>query len=140
MSPKLSSGFVMLGSLMMFLGLCFLPAALGNQKDASLLEMGSCVFSAGALIVALGMYLKARMIKEQLGWEAPAETSSKRVRGGCDLCGTEVPVVLCRVHQVHLCGNCLGQHYDPRSCGYIPSTRSASGSKAAKTWARATGA
>jgi hypothetical protein len=51
------------------------------------------------------------------------KAQAKRSRGGCDLCGTEAPVVNCRVHQMHLCGECLGQHYDFRSCVYVPSTR-----------------
>jgi hypothetical protein len=27
------------------------------------------------------------------------------------------------VHQLHLCADCLGKHYDFRSCAYVPSTR-----------------
>ncbi len=140
MSSKFTNGFVVLGSLMMFLGLCFVPGALGPQQDARLLETGMCLFSAGSLIVALGMYLKTRLIKADLETMAPTENPNRRVRGGCDLCGTEVPVVLCKVHQIHLCGACLNQHYDTRSCSYIPSSRNVAQSKASKPRARATGA
>ncbi|HEY7617101.1 MAG TPA: hypothetical protein VH744_09880, partial [Terriglobales bacterium] len=59
---------------------------------------------------------------------------SQRPRGACDLCKVEMPVVHCKVHQVHLCGHCLGEHYNFRSCVYVPSTRKTL-SKAAKSMA-----
>jgi len=34
-----------------------------------------------------------------------------------------MPVIHCKVHQVHMCAECLGQHYDFRTCSYVPSTR-----------------
>jgi len=43
------------------------------------------------------------------------------------------------VHQVHLCADCLGQHYDLRSCTYVPSSRRLA-NKAAKNMAKARGA
>jgi hypothetical protein len=133
MSSRFSSGFVIAGCIFMFLGLCFLPAALNNHNDASLLEMGACVFSLGALITAFGTYLKAKFLSLGAAPAEPAETGTRRTRGGCDLCGTEAPVVLCKSHQVHLCGECLTQHYDQRSCNYIPTTRTTGQSRNGKS-------
>ena len=59
---------------------------------------------------AAGIYTKARVLQSTIASGEPrkkAGTSSQRVRGGCDLCGTEAPVVQCKVHQLHLCGSCL---------------------------------
>ena len=138
MSSRLTSGFVIFGGFLIFLGICCMPAALGNQKDTSMMMAGISLFSTGALIMALGMYFKARMIKAGLVTEpAEPETAKRPVKGGCDLCGTEVPVVLCRVHQVHVCGTCLNQHFDPRSCAYIPTTRTVNQTKGIRSAARA---
>lgn len=123
MSSKAGTWIVVVGALVMVGGLCILPAALGEHTDNNLIVAGAGVFSMGALILATGMYLKARALHAT----APEQTEAapKRVRGGCDLCGTETPVVQCKVHQLHLCGNCLAQHYDYRSCAYVPSSRRA---------------
>jgi len=118
----------------MFIGLCFLPGALGEHPDADLLEIGACQFSLGALIVAVGIYAKARSVQAAIASGDLVPTTNQRVRGGCDLCGTEAPVVQCKVHQLHLCGSCLAQHYDVRSCSYIPTSRTAT-NKAGKVMA-----
>ncbi len=118
------------GAAAMFLGLCFLPAVLGDHRDPSLLAVGACVFSLGALIVAAGMYLKARALRAQPGSGATARAgsnSSRRQKAGCDACQADVPVIHCRVHHVHLCASCLAQHYDFRSCAYVPTTRRSMG-------------
>ncbi len=112
----------------MFIGLCLLPGALGDHPDADMLELGACQFSLGALIVATGIYAKARIVQAAIASGAlprEAATSTQRGRGGCDLCGTEAPVVQCKVHQLHLCGTCLAQHYDVRSCAFVPTSRTA---------------
>src|SRR5712692_5885064 len=117
MGQKVSSWAIVSGCFLMLTGLCFLPAALGSRPDPAILGAGICVFATGALVAAGGFYLKARVL--QAGAAAgPAKPQSKRVRGGCDLCGTDSPVVNGRVHQLHLCGNCVGEHYDFRSCAY----------------------
>jgi hypothetical protein len=121
MGQKVSGGAIVLGSLMMFLGLCFLPAALGSKPEPAILGAGTSLFAMGALLIASGIYLKAQVLRASGPVEPKAP--AKRSRGGCDLCGTEAPVVNCKVHQMHLCGDCLGQHYDFRSCVYVPSTR-----------------
>jgi hypothetical protein len=122
MGKKVSSVALVFGCGLMVLGLCFLPAALGSHPDPAILGGGVLLVSLGALTAAGGAYLKA--VSAQAGTPAgPAKTPLKRARGGCDLCGTESPAVNCKVHQVHLCGDCLGKHYDFRSCVYVPSTR-----------------
>jgi hypothetical protein len=122
MGQKASGWAIFLGCVLMLTGVCFLPAALGAHPDPAILGAGVCLFALGTLMAAGGIYLKARAL--QTGAAAgPGKPQSKRVRGGCDLCGTDSPVVNCRVHQLHLCGNCVGEHYDFRSCVYVPSTR-----------------
>ena len=126
MSTKTANWIMAAGAVLMFIGLCFLPAALGEQPDADLLELGACQFSLGALIVATGIYAKARVVQSAIASGEPRKESApthQRLRGGCDLCGTEAPAVQCRVHQLHLCGSCLAQHYDVRSCAYVPTSR-----------------
>ena len=122
MGQKASSWAIVSGCFLMLGGICFLPAALGSHPDTVILGAGVCLFAAGALMAAGGLYLKARVLQARSA-AGLAKPQSKRVRGGCDLCGTDSPVVNCRVHQLHLCGNCVGEHYDFRSCVYVPSTR-----------------
>lgn len=131
--PLMSAGNWMIGAgaVVMFLGLCFLPAAMADQSDPALLAAGFCTFSVGSLLVAAGMYLKARMLQAGIT-PAHEPTGTKKVRGGCDLCKGDLPVIQCRVHQLHLCANCLGEHYDYRSCAYSPSTRRVAGKGVAK--------
>ncbi len=142
MSSKTANWIIAAGAVFMAIGLCFLPAALGERPDADLLEVGACLFSLGALIIAAGMYTKARMVQMEIASGEPRKgpTSNQRVRGGCDLCGTEAPVVQCKVHQLHLCGSCLAQHYDVRSCAYVPTTRTATNKSGRNLAANARGA
>ena len=142
MSTKTASWIIGAGVLMMFIGLCFLPGAFGPHPGQDMLEIGACQFSLGALIVAGGIYAKARVVQFAIAAGEPRKevaTANQRVRGGCDLCGTEAPVVQCKVHQLHLCGTCLAQHYDVRSCSYIPTSRTSS-NKGRKLAANARGA
>jgi hypothetical protein len=130
------------GALAMFVGLCFLPAILGEHSDPELLAGAACAFSVGALILAAGVFLKARGLPTapQSGDSGKeAANPGRRVRGGCDLCGSEVPAIHCKVHQLHLCGTCLAEHYDVRSCVYTPTTRNAT-HKNRKTMAATRGA
>lgn len=125
MPSRTGNWMVAVGALLGFAGLCVLPAAMGNRADSGLLGLGASIFALGMLIVAGGMYLKAVAMQGKLGGapEKPAANSTKRPRGGCDLCHTEMPVIHCKVHQFHLCGTCLAEHYDFRACVYVPSTR-----------------
>lgn len=127
----------------MFIGLCFLPGALSEHPDADMLEIGACQFSLGALIAAVGIYTKARVVQFAIAsgdLRKESAPSNQRVRGGCDLCGSEAPVVQCKVHQLHLCGSCLAQHYDVRSCAYVPTTRTATNKSGRTLAAHARGA
>src|SRR5580704_10138902 len=129
MSSKTATWIVAAGALMMFIGLCFLPGALGGgHPDADMLEIGACQFSLGALVVAAGLYAKARVLQFAIASGEPRKEpapTNHRVRGGCDLCGSEAPVVQCTVYQLHLSGTCLAQHDDVSSCSYVPNTRTA---------------
>ena len=143
MSSRSGNWMLAVGTLMMFGGLCFLPAVVGEHAEADLLAAGAALFSVGALMTATGIYLKAGVLKSAIesgdfGKEPAAAT--RRSRGGCDLCGTEAPVIHCKVHQLHLCGNCLAQHYDIRSCAYVPTTRTPANKNSKNQAAKARGA
>jgi hypothetical protein len=114
------------GAVALAMGLLALPAALGEHVDTSLLTLGACGVSLGSMIAAGGVFLKARAMASPDGTGVVAgesRPSSRRVRGGCDVCHGDLPVIHCKVHQVHLCPGCVGKHYDFRACTYIPSTR-----------------
>jgi len=131
MGRKLSTTLIVGGTLLVLAGLVFLASSISQKQDESVSGIGLCAFSLGALICSTGIYLKARTAQA----EAPASSNNKpqpKQRGGCDLCGTEVPAVMCRVHQLHLCPGCLAKLYDTRSCIYIPSTRRAPAARAAR--------
>jgi hypothetical protein len=143
MSPKTANWIIAAGAVLVFIGLCFLPAAFGQHPDTDLLEIGVCQFSLGALTMATGIYTKARLVQSAIAsgsLRKEAAPSNQRVRGGCDLCGTEAPVVQCKVHQLHLCGSCLAQHYDVRSCAYVPTSRTTTSKAGRNLVANAQGA
>ena len=133
-----------MGALVLVIGLLALPAALGEHVDTSLLTLGACGVSLGSMIAAGGVFLKARAMSSRA---APGicprnrrtRSSTRRVRGGCDVCHGDLPVIHCKVHQVHLCPDCLAKHYDFRSCTYVPSTRGANQPRPAKAMAKAHG-
>lgn len=135
MSSKTANWMIVIGGLMLFLALCFLPAAMHSEPDASLLAAGGAVFSVGVLVIAGAIYIKARAVQSQ---PSEAAAPKKRVRGGCELCASQEPVIHCRVHQLQLCPACLANHYDFRSCVYVPATRrgTAKGNKAMAAKAR----
>ncbi|MGA9040540.1 MAG: hypothetical protein WB421_08400 [Terriglobales bacterium] len=124
MSSRTGNWMVAAGVLFLFVGLCMLAAGLGKTADPDQLLAGAGFFSTGALTIAAGIYLKARVL--QADPAAKEAGNGRRSRGGCELCATEAPVIQCKVHQLHLCGTCLALHYDFRTCAYVPSTRGAS--------------
>jgi hypothetical protein len=135
MGQKLGGFALISGCFLMLLGVALLPAAFGQHRDESILGAGICALSFGALFCGAGLYLKAR--GSQTASTAGIPVAEKKQRGGCDLCRSQVPAVLCRVHNLHICGDCLSQHYDFRSCVYVPSTRRNVASKPAARAARA---
>lgn len=124
----------MTGTAILLVGICALLPALGGHADPDQLMAGVSLFSLGALTLSSGMYLKSRAGSIPGPSGSAEEPTAKRGRGGCELCGSEAPVVQCKIHQLHLCGTCLHNHYDVRSCIYVPSARWAGG-KNAKTLA-----
>ena len=141
MSSTTGTWMIAVGALAAVIGLIMLPAALGEHPDTSLLVLGACCFSLGSMVAASGVYFKARALQGKGGSAAPGESKNtvRRVRGGCDVCHGDLPVIHCKVHQVHLCADCLGQHYDFRTCAYVPSNRR-NGTKTSKSLAKARGA
>jgi hypothetical protein len=127
MPSRTSNWMIATGALVAFLGLCAMPAALSDHTDTNLLGVGASVFAFGALFMAAGVYVKARLLQSKAD-NLPASAAAnpqRRSRGACDLCREESPVIHCKVHQFHLCGACLAEHYDFRACVYVPSTRRA---------------
>jgi len=120
MSSKMGNWIIALGVLGVCVGLVCIPAALVDKSDASVLAFGACLFSMGALLAAVGMYAKAKAVAAAPREEAP---SVRKVRGGCDICHGDVPIIACKVHNIQLCAACLAEHYDFRSCAYVPATR-----------------
>ena len=69
MSQKTGNWIIAIGAVIMFFGLCFLPALLGPHGDQSLLGAASGMFSFGTLMIAGGIYLKARTLQGRSGTE-----------------------------------------------------------------------
>ena len=128
MATKTGNWIMAAGALIIFAGLCFLPAAFGPDPDRTMLGGGFVVISIGLLSIAMGFYLKARVLGTASA-NPPATAKRNRSKAICDQCAQEEPVIQCRVHQLHLCANCLSEHYDFRSCAYVPSTRRGATSK-----------
>lgn len=124
MATKTGNWMMALGAFIVFAGLCFLPAAFGRDADRTMFGAGFVVMSSGLLLISIGFYAKAQALgTASATTAAPATTKRARGKSICDRCAQEEPVIQCRVHQLHLCGSCLSEHYDFRSCAYIPSTR-----------------
>jgi hypothetical protein len=121
MALKIGSWMIGAGCFLAFVGLCFLPLAFGAQRDATELAAGAMVFSTGMVLAAAGFYMKARTMGEGDGTKI--RSNGKGKRKVCNACGTQESAVECRVHNVNLCPECLGKHYDFKSCAYVPSTR-----------------
>ena len=130
MSSKTGGWLILLGVFVALGGLIILPAASRNGADRNLLGAGMSVFAMGVLIIASGVYLKAKEFQSTAGPGKPPEVAEKK--GGCERCHAKPPAVQCKVHQIHLCDSCLSDHYDFRFCVYVPSTRRAT-SKTNKT-------
>ncbi len=137
--PSRTGGWmIIIGAVIMVAGLCTLPAAFGDKGDESILGIGASIFGLGAITIAAGIYLKASALQSKGGEKTAHEntTPSRSTRGGCDRCQAEAPVIHCKVHQQHLCGTCLAEHYDFRSCVYAPSPRRGAGAKSMAARAR----
>lgn len=136
MALKIAGWLIGVGCFFAFAGLCFLPAAFGLHPDSSMLSGGAMVFCMGMVLIASGLYAKARY------WTEAAATNgsngSKRGRKiNCDSCGKHDAIIQCRVHQLQLCADCVSEHYDFRSCAYVPSVRQ--GNNKAKAYSQGSG-
>ena len=136
MTAKISTWLMAFGCFIAFVGLCFIPAAFGPNADRSMLGPGSVIFSMGILLIAGALYVKARTHTAATA-ENPAAASKRNRKASCDRCGEQEPVIQCRVHQLHLCGDCLAGHYDFRACAYVPSTRRSTPKSAAAAFSQA---
>jgi len=123
MATKSSTWMMAVGVFIAFIGLCFLPAAFGSDSDRTMLDAGSVALSTGMLLIAGGLYVKARTLGTVAAPVTPPASGKRNRKSICDRCAQEDPVIQCRVHQLHLCADCLSKHYDFRSCAYVPSTR-----------------
>ncbi|MBZ5655369.1 MAG: hypothetical protein LAO56_08810 [Acidobacteriia bacterium] len=134
MATKTGTWLIGIGVCFAFLGFCAFPAAFGPNPDKTLLSGGLTVLSTGMTLVAGGLYIKARTLRGAAVSGSASQTNRGR-KASCEKCGKNEPVIQCRVHQVHLCGGCLGDHYDFRTCAYVPSTRRSTAKGAAYTHA-----
>ncbi len=134
MLSKASNWLMLAGVAVLSAGLLCVPAMIERRHEVDLVAMGSCLFGVGAFVIASGLYFKTQLMRSEI---EKVSGPRRRMTGGCELCATESQVVHCKVHQLDLCGNCLSQHYDFRSCAYVPALRGASTSRRA---ARAHGA
>ncbi len=94
-----------------------------------MLDAGSVALSTGMLLIAGGLYVKARTLGTVAAPVTPPASGKRNRKSICDRCAQEEPVIQCRVHQLHLCADCLSKHYDFRSCAYVPSTRRGASAK-----------
>src|SRR5262249_22517480 len=104
MGQKLGCTLLVIGGFLLLLGVSFVPAALLEHSDETILGAGICTIAFGALTCAAGFYVKTRALESSA---TRGSAGIHKVRGGCDLCRSEAPVVHCRVHQLHICGTCL---------------------------------
>jgi len=132
---RTGSWIIAVGAVLVFIGLTVLPSAFGENSDHNLLGVGTSIISLGLLFAATGAYFKVRFLQPS-GQKKEDKPAAKAIRGGCDRCQAEPPVVHCKVHQQHLCGKCLAEHYDFRACVYTPSTRREAAVKALAARAR----
>ena len=144
---KVSGLAIVCGCFLMVLGLAFLPAAFGTHPDESILGLGICVFSLGALTVAGGLYMKAHALKSGTIFAAGLDVTDPEPPDPNDPL-LKLPNLIVAPHiasatvgtrgaMAEICANNLGNHYDFRSCAYVPSTRRTAGSKAARFAAKA---
>src|SRR5207247_9718427 len=82
MSSRTGNWMIAVGTFGMFIGLCLVPAAVGPNPDSSVLALAACVLSFGALIIAAGMYLKARGLQSAVASATASKNMARRVRGG----------------------------------------------------------
>src|ERR1051325_7491615 len=123
MQSKTGNLMMVHGAVIAVIGLIVIPAGMGQDSaDHNLVGVGAAVFAMGALLAAIGIYLKSKAL-QSTSPKITEAAANRPIRGGCDRCQKEVPVIHCKVHQQHLCGACLAEHYDFRSCVYAPSTR-----------------
>lgn len=123
---KTGTWLIAFGCLVALFGLTVLPAALGSGDNKTLLDISVLAISFAMTLIAGGLYMKARAFPSATAGDSG--TAKRGRKANCDACGKLEPVIQCRVHQQHLCADCLATHYDFRSCAYVPSTRR--GSKA----------
>jgi len=137
MTTKFGSWLMAGGALLCFVGLCFLPAAFGADPERAMLGGGMVVIAMGVLLISGGFYVKARALGTAAPATVPVTPKRSRTKSICDQCAVEEPVIQCRVHQLHLCADCLTKHYDFRSCAYVPSTRRANLKAGAAAYSKA---
>ena len=82
MPSKVSTGFIVFGAVTIFAALCVLPAALAKDAESSLLATAAALFSMGALVIAAGVYLKARALQSQA--PRPEGPAGRTPRSGQD--------------------------------------------------------
>lgn len=137
MNSKTGSWLMVAGAFIAFVGLCFLPAAFGRDGDRTMLGGGAVIIAMGLLFISVGFYLKASALHATAPPSAANPPKRSRPKSICDMCAEVEPVIQCRVHQLHLCADCLNKHYDFRSCAYVPTTRRVNQKSSAAAYSQA---
>ena len=118
------------GTVVMFSGLLFLPAALTPAViDDAMLASGLAVFSTGIMLIACSFYFKTRALHKAIAADPNLALilNTRKRKGSCDSCRGGAPLIYCTMHRLNLCGTCLGQHYEARGCVYVPAVRKPAG-------------
>lgn len=121
MTHNTGTWLIAIGGFIVFTGLCMLPAAFGPNAAKDILGVALMTISTGMMLVSGGFYIKA--LKRRAADRAEAAGAKRGRKVICDQCRKFEPIIQCRVHEQHLCANCLREHYDFRSCAYVPSPR-----------------
>src|SRR4051794_21545924 len=100
MQSKTGNLMMAIGAIIGVIGLAVIPAGFGQgSADRSLVGIGAAIFSMGTLLAALGIYFKSTKLKDAPKQKtAEAGEGHRPLRGGCDRCQAEAPIIQCKVH------------------------------------------
>jgi len=129
---KLGTTLLIFGSGLVFFAIIFAPTAIGASADPSALSIVGGTFSLGTLIVAAGLYLRAKVMAAQ-NEILNAKLRPRKTGERCGMCEIAPALLWCTQHQAKICPACLASH-DSSSCTYVDISRKAVGMAATGAW------